>query len=491
MFSGGSAFPGFNRRLIYFIIISLLFLFASLNSHSQTRSELFDKYLREYKINKGVPSISAGVLLNDTLVWQKAEGTANIDRNLPALNNSLYRIASISKMITAVAVMQLAEQRNLNIDDDALKYIPYFPRKRWSFSIRRILNHTSGLRSYRPGEFNSLRHYPSIKDAVNMISTDTLMFKPGSSYLYTTLGYNLLGAVIESASGMSYLNYVKKNIFLPAGMDSTFADFEKVGSPYRVEGYSINIYRRLQYSPAVDLSEKLPGGGFISTSGDMLKFAKALLDGKLISGSTLDSMTAPTILKNGRKIYYGLGMELMSDKEGRNYFGHFGYGTGFRSLLVINKQTRSAAVHLINLNDRDLGVPAMDLASIADDSQFIKPAKILNKEMMTIILNKGVDSSIAFYKSQKANDAGFYNFSEKELHYLGYDLIRMRRTKDAIKIFELFRGEYPSSISAIIGLGDSYNNLGDKKTAKKFFSEVLLLSPENSYAKTMIKRLIK
>ena len=464
-------------------------IFISLNSFAQSRNALLDKYIEQYRINKSVPSVSAGIIQNDTLIWRKAAGISDISTGKPASENTLYRIASISKMITAVAVMQLAEKGKINIDEDALNYIPYFPRKTFPFSVRQILNHTAGLRSYRPGEFNSIKHYSNIKEALSIISGDSLMFEPGTNYLYTTLGYNLLGAVIESASGMSYLKYVKENIFKPAGMDSTFADFENVYSPLRAEGYSRNSSRRITNSPAVDLSEKLPGGGFISTSGDLLRFAEAILNGTLVSKSTLDSMTVPTILKNGRIIYYGLGMELISDREGKNYFGHFGYGTGFRSLLVINSESHLAAVHLINLNDRDLAVPALDLAAIASDSIYISPLKILNEEMLKIILKDGIDSALAFYLREKSRQSDDFNFSSKELHYLGYDLIRMKRPRDAVKIFTLYRAEYPANISGTIGLGDAYNNMGNRKAARKYFNEVLRLAPENSYAVSMLKKL--
>ena len=201
-----------------------------------------DFYLNEFSKNKLIPGISAGVALDGKILWLGNSGIADAENNTPVTDSTLFRIASISKSITAVAVMQLVEQRKINLDMDARSYIPYFPKKKWKFTVRQLLNHTSGIRNYYRGEFDDTRHFASIKDAVNIVSSDSLAYRPGTKYLYTTLGYNLLGSIIENVSGQSYAEYLRKNIFEPAEMNSTLPGYQQRIIPHRAGMYERNKY---------------------------------------------------------------------------------------------------------------------------------------------------------------------------------------------------------------------------------------------------------
>ena len=178
------------------------------NLYSQNYKNELDNFINEYKANKNIPSVSGGVSLNGKIIWLGAVGLADIENNVPAKPNTVYRIASISKAITSVAIMQLFEQGKIKLDEDARTYLPYFPKKKWKFTVRQLLNHTSGIRNYRYGEFNSTESFKSIKDAIRVVMDDSLQFEPATKYQYTTLGYNLLAGIIENVSGMSYEQYL-------------------------------------------------------------------------------------------------------------------------------------------------------------------------------------------------------------------------------------------------------------------------------------------
>jgi len=210
-----------------FIIISLqVFLFTS--TFSQSLSKKLDQYLNEYYSNKNVPSISAGIMENGKILWLGVKGYSDIENNISAARNSVYRIASISKVITAVAIMQLVEQDKLKLDDDVRKYIPYYPTKRWKFTIRQLLTHTAGIRNYRSkGEFESKEYFKSTREAIEYLVKDSLEYEPGTKYLYTTLSYNLLAAIVENVSGLAYAEYLKQNIFIPSDMKNTYPDFQR------------------------------------------------------------------------------------------------------------------------------------------------------------------------------------------------------------------------------------------------------------------------
>ena len=474
-----------SRQLIFIPLLFSMFI----NVFPQNINKKLDRYLTDYYINKNVPSISAGLSVDGKIIWIDTKGYSDIENNVRATKNTVYRIASISKTITAVAIMQLAEQEKIKLDDDVRKYIR-FPSKKWKFTIRQLLSHTAGIRTYKNSEeFNSKEFFNSTQDAVNYLAKDSLVYEPGTKYLYTTLGYNLLAAVIESVSGLPFADYVKKNILDPADMKSTYPDVQRDIIPNRAKGYDRNQYRQIENAALADLSVKIPGGGFLSTSEDLLKFADSLLKGKLIKLTSLDSTVVPTKLKNGKIINYGLGMEFGVDKSGRQYFGHIGGGTGFVSHLLIYPEEKVAAVHLINTRDRNLGEPAFDIAAIYFGREIKEPEKSLADSLLNITLNYGIDSALTVYGKIISDTTNNLNKSLEEQITFGYDLINIRKYSDSILFFRMLSREFVNSAQVFIGLGDAYFKDGNKGLATKNFRQALRLQPLNNYAAEMLKKL--
>ena len=157
---------------------------------------------------------------------------------MPASPASVFRIASISKPIAATAVLQLVERGLVSLDDPIQRFAPWFPRKpQGEIRIRHLLTHTSGIRHYRGNEMNSRDTYPSVERAAAIFKDDPLLFAPGDQYAYSTYGYNLLAAVVESASGRSFDDYLRTNVFAPAGMSSTFLERPQEVIPGRAHQY--------------------------------------------------------------------------------------------------------------------------------------------------------------------------------------------------------------------------------------------------------------
>jgi|GEM_PF-380896 len=485
-------FMGYLYKLLIILLFIILLPATSYNilfSQQQSKDQQLDQYLSEYRINKNVASISAGVLHKGKITWLNAKGYADLSHQIPATPKTIYRIASISKVITAVAVMQLWEKGKINLDADAIRYIPYFPKKKWKFTVRQILQHTAGLRSYKPGEFNSTVFFPTTRDAVNVISDDPLLYKPGTKFLYTTLGYNLLAGIIENASGMKFVDYLRKYIFEPAEMNSTYAEYQREIIPNKAVGYDKDKYRKIENAPLADLSIKFAGGGLVSTPHDILKFAHCLLNNKLINHSTLDSMLIQTRLSNGRIMESGLGFDIKTDTYGKKFFGHYGFGTGFISLLAIYPKDTTAVVDFINTDDRNLGSPALDLASIVLENKRSVPPKPLSDQMMNITLSKNLDSAIAECAIIKRDTSNRIDMSSSEFNLFGYDLLSIKRNYDAIRWFNFFTTQFPKNISAYIGLGDSYYHDNNKGKAFQFYRRALLIDSTNSYALRMIKKI--
>lgn len=484
--------PGFTHFKMFFLYAVLLIILSLQSLSAQPRRnekiEKLNSYLNSYYETKKVPSISAGILAGDTIFWLGARGFIDLENSVPANVNSVYRIASISKPITAVAVMQLWEKGLINLDEDVRKYVPYFPAKKWTVTIRHLLNHTSGIRTYREGEFHSKNFYTSTREALKVFENDTLRFKPGSDYLYTTLGYTLLAAVVESTSKKNFATYIRENIFQPAGMNSTYIDVQRELIPNRARGYIKNSFRKIENAQLADLSIKVAGGGFISTSQDILLFVKGLLNGSLIQRSTLDTMLVPTRISRTFIKNYGLGF-VLPENNTEKFISHSGTGTGFSSKLVIDLATKSAAVHLINLADRNLENPADDLLKIYLEKETEQPGYVLTDTLMYYYLSGGLDSVYIKLTEVLSNDSLNYSLDHTDIAGFGRDLIAQKKNLEAIDYLKRVNRMFPNSFPIIVALADAYLTDGNKGLALRNFRAAAQIDSKDRYVNNIIKRL--
>lgn len=484
--------PYFYKVLSFISILVVIVLINNKGLYSQNNrvdiTDEFNNYIELYYNIKNVPSISAGVLKNDSIVWLGSRGFTDIENSVASTSNSIYRIASISKPITAVAIMQLWEKGILNLDDDVRKYVPYFPKKKWVFTIRHLLNHTSGIRSYREDEFHSKVLYSSTREALKVFDKDSLLFKPGSDYLYSTFGYTVLAAVIESASKKPFAVYVKENILLPSGMYSTFVDVQKEIIKYRARGYVKNFYRELENSQLADLSIKVAGGGYMSTANDLLLFAKNLLNGNLLNPATLDSMIVPTRISRDFIKNYGLGFSLPENRSDRKFY-HAGAGTGFTSKLLIDPVEKIAVVHLINISDRTLENPADELMNIIKMQHFKRPGYNLSDTLMLYYRYGGLDSVFTKLTEILNSDSSGFSIEPDDMAGFGRDLLQQKKNLDAIDYLKQTNRLFPNSFTFLVALADIYNSDGNNGLALRNYKLANILDKKDRYVRTMIRRL--
>ena len=472
-----------------FSVIILSFVLNNAVLTQENRNKIFDEYLNQYIQFKNVPSISAGLLHQDKIIWLKSAGIADIENNVPASTSSLYRIASISKPITAVAVLQLWERGLISLDTDARAYLPNFPVKKYKFTVRQLLNHTSGIRNYREGEFDSKKFYATTDDALKLLAYDSLMFEPGTKYAYTTLGYTLLAAIVEKVSKTSFENYLKDNIFIPAGMHSTLVDKQREIILNRVKGYEKDAERKIVNAPLADLSIKVAGGGLLSTANDLLLFSKALLENKLIKHSTLEMMIRKSKLKSGKDIDYGLGFSVNLENDSLIYFSHNGAGTGFSSMLLIDPKFKIASVHLINIRDRNLGEPAKDILEMSLSDSIIKPTKTLSDVLMKTYISAGIDSTNKTLNYIYSKEQNVYTLNENEAIFFADDLIELKKIPDAITYLKDVLKIYPKSFRVLVAIADTYLKDNNSGLALKNYRLAAQIDNTNSRVNNLIKKL--
>ena len=307
-----------------------------------------------------LPGYAAAVGVGDRIVYSRAAGFADVDSRRAATSRTRFRIYSASKSMGATAAMMLAESGQLDLDAPVSTYLPDLPAYVGQVTVRQILAHRSGVRHYRPGEWDSVSdiNCAGPKEALPDFINDPLEFEPGSDYRYSTFGFVLLSAVLEAASGQPFDVFVRERIFEPAGMTATAIE----GRPS--DGFDVaTFYDRNdagEFSPTagIDASCKYFGGGMLSTAEDMVRFGLALVEGRLVKPSSLQQML--TIHSEGGGNYppYGYGfipgesLTTTFEVPLEDYvpgWWHGGNGRGGYSVLIIYPERRAAAAITTNV----------------------------------------------------------------------------------------------------------------------------------------------
>ena len=332
-----------------------------------TREDKIDSIIITAIKKDHLPSLSITISKDEKTIFQKAYGFSDFENSVPASTQSVYRVGSVSKTMTAVIIMSLFERGLLNLDDPIQKYCPNFPEKKAPVTIKQLLSHQSGIRNYSNEhfmeEYYSITRYTTSCDATSVFKNDTLMAVPGSRYLYTSYGYVLLGCLIENITGLTYEEALQKYVLDPAGMRQTTLDYPENLIPFRVKPYEKNKDGSLKNAQPVDLSNKFPAGGILSTSADMVRFGNALLSNKLLQKTTLDLMRTEQLTNSRKTTGYGLGWNTPFN---RNEIFHGGASAGATAYIyILNKEkiVISFLTNTENWGDQRLKL-AQDIANV-------------------------------------------------------------------------------------------------------------------------------
>jgi CubicO group peptidase (beta-lactamase class C family) len=284
----------------------------------------------------------------------KAYGLADKSRNLPNNAETKFNLGSMNKMFTAVAIAQLVEQGKLSFDDKVGKLLPDYPNKDVAnkVTVHQLLTHTSGLGSYWNAKFDARRtEIKTVADYLSLFADEPLRFEPGARFEYSNSGFIVLGAIIEKVSGQSYYDYVREHIYKPAGMTGTDAYLMSDDTPNLAMGYTnLGPDDKPASGPRRPNTDTRParggpaGGGY-STAQDLLRFATALLNHKLLSAKSTDLITTGKVAMGPGKYGYGFGDLRVN---GQRMFGHNGGAPGIGSDLMIFPELGYVAVVMTN-----------------------------------------------------------------------------------------------------------------------------------------------
>src|SRR5580704_11838528 len=288
-----------------------------------------DAAVSRFMASTHVPGLSVAVIESGEYEWSQGFGLADLENNVPASERTLFRLASISKSLTATAAMELWERGKLDLDAPVQKYCPAFPQKPWPISTRQLLGHLGGIRHYKsesqddPEGGNTMHFDNPIQGGLNFFATDPLVAQPGIKFHYSTPGFTLIGCAIEGASGEKYVDFVRSNVLGPAGMRVTQVDDHFTIIPHRTRFYHKEKSGHVVNADWLDSSYKIPGGGWLASADDMARFEVAMLHNTLMRSSTRELMWTPPKLADGSTSRYALGWGTGKDL-GESDVGHGG-----------------------------------------------------------------------------------------------------------------------------------------------------------------------
>jgi CubicO group peptidase (beta-lactamase class C family) len=296
----------------------------------------------------GIPGLAIAVGRQGEVRLADAFGWADVENEVRATPGTVFRLASISKPMTAAAVLGLAAEGRLDLDAPAWRYCPGYPPKRWPVTARQLLSHQGGVRGYRPGEPPQTRPFDTVAQGLALFADDPLAHEPGTEVTYSTYGYVLLGCEAEGAAGKPFAEVLSERVFGPAGMTSTQPESRRRLVPRRARGYFRGPAGELVNSALADVSHKVPGGGLVGTATDVARFGLALLSGRLLTRADVDRMLTPQRLRDGGSTRFGLGLAV-GRRGGRREASHLGGQEQVSTVLYLRPDSGTVVAILTNL----------------------------------------------------------------------------------------------------------------------------------------------
>ena len=354
-------------------------LFALLLVCFGVNAESVDEYVKAEMAEQHIPGLSLSVVRDGRIIFAKTYGIANLEYNAPATDHTEFAIASMTKPITASAIMLLVQDGKLSLDDPITKFFDGLPDEWQRITIRHLLSHTSGLRDhfrdfpfYPPLDLNRKLEYTD-EEFIKAHVTAGLNFTPGTQWAYCSSGYSLLGLVIKKVTGKPYADFFRERIFTPLGMTHTHVISLSEIIPNRASGYywRDGVLRNARYSGqtflgAADVS-------VITTASDLAKWEIGLA-GNLWKKHSLDQMWTPAKLSNGKDIAafpqgsWGLGFAV-GVYEGHPAAVHSGaLETGFTSFMVTLRDKNMSVNVLTNTWDANPARIAFGVAGLMDST---------------------------------------------------------------------------------------------------------------------------
>ncbi|WP_374445295.1 serine hydrolase [Epilithonimonas sp.] len=498
------------------LILITFFLLQLVRTSGQSKEQLIDNFFSALVKNQ---QFSGNVLVvdNDNIVYERSFGFSDHITKAPNTPDVNFPIASISKIFTATAILQLKEKGLLKITDPVTEYLPGFPYP--EIKIIHLLSHTSGLPPYNAFFDKEKKENPdkvfTNKDFLPGViaNQQPLVYQPGEKGNYDNINYLILALIVEKVSGKSYEKYIEKNILKLAGMKETrlFPLPEQFNRPEIKKFAFPHIYLHL-YDDKPVKSNSIPYvreywrsyafrgfADYVSTIRDLWKFDKALYDNTLLKQETLEEAFVPVKLNNGKNNpdEFGLGWEIEKDSTMGKLVYHSGAAMGLSSNILRNI-TRHQTVILFDNAHFNAHENATKVMMLLNSKKVNMPQKSIAKIYGNILYNKGAAEARETLETLKKDTLNYY-LSENEMNALGYDFMGNSNPyhlpekhfyKQAIETFKTNTNLFPDSWNAYDSYAEALLKDGQKDEAIKIYQKSIELNPDNKNGKKVLEGLL-
>jgi CubicO group peptidase (beta-lactamase class C family) len=468
----------FLKQITLVCFISACF-FSCKKDAKQSETNPFETYVALLQ-DRGITTGNILVYQDGEIIYENSNGLRSINPKDSLTLDSQFRLASVSKQFTGMAIMKLKEAGKLDYDQKVNTIITDFPYD--NITVRHLLNHVSGLTDYErlidenwtpedPNKKHILGNDEIIKE-FHSVSPE-LDFQPGEKWEYSNTGYLYLASIVEKISGQHFNEFAKENIFDPLKMNNTTLYKYQIEAdpnmPNRVYGYEIALNQvDLKPNDYNIVNDVRGDGGLYSTLEDLYKWNQALVNHTIIPKSYLEEAWTPAKLNNGDLTDYGFGWFIESKENEPKVVAHSGGWVGFVTYVHNEVDANSGFILLTNNSGDSFGDVYGGISNIMKGKPYDMPKKILVKEVANKILTEDVDKGLAHYHKFK-KDTINYSVNEGQVNMLAYRLMNEEHLDDALHVFKLNIDEHPNSANPYDSYGDALLIKGDTINALKNF----------------------
>jgi D-alanyl-D-alanine carboxypeptidase len=477
------------KRLYFsFYILFTIFPIVIL---AQTQDIKFEKLKEQFRLLEKENNLSGVILIakDGKTILNEAYGFSNLADKIPNKLDTKFNLASMNKMFTAIAIMQLMEKGKISLQDNVGKYLTDYPNKTVadSVTIHHLLTHTSGMSNFWEEYFQMPKEkFKDVADYLSLFVKKDLVFKPGSKTLYSNSGYMVLGLIIEKVSGINYFDYVKEYIYRPTNMLNTDAYelFDVV--PNLATGYVMSTEKPGQWTNNIGLSlaKGTPAGGGYSTADDLMKFSNALQNSKLLNKENTDLCTKGKVKYRDGLYGYGFLDEIVN---GHRIIGHSGGHVGIANEFMIYTDLGYTVIILTNGDVENFWEVSNLIKSQLVGSTPSTDNHFYTRDIIKRISKEGYESVI----KESEKDPKKSSIRESLIERYGYRLLFEKKFKQAIELFTFNLNIFPSSTYGYYNLSEAYRLAGQKKEALEFLKQYIEKEPEDKDAKLKFEKLIK
>ncbi|MDY8137295.1 serine hydrolase [Aquimarina sp. 2201CG5-10] len=490
-----------------FLLIPLLFLNCKKVNREQEPNKVenpkisaLETLILDQKTSFNVPGMAVGVIKEGEIFYANGVGVKDLESKDALTQKSIFHMASVSKPFVATAIIQLVEQNKIELDKKLTDYLPYFKMKDDRYkeiTIRQILNHSSGIPDVQDYEWDNPQYDEGAAERyVKSFDVKELDFTPGEKYNYSNASFNILADVIAKVSGMTFEDYMQKNIFEPIGMiNSTFykPDVpEELATKPHVLGDQLKIitgdfypYNRIH----------APSSTLHSNVDDMLLWAQLNLNKGTINGKTIYNKDSYKLLttgqvKVGKKDSVCLSW-FTGHLEGFKMFRHSGGDEGYRTFFGFIPEKKSAIVLMANndfLWSENAANHLLRNILLEENKPWKTPIHFVLKDY---ILNEGIEKCKQVYFEKQTKTPEKYILDSWCIDELGYWLLDRGYNKKALEVFQFNLELEPNYAGWIDSVGDAYRAMDEKEKAIHWYKKALKVKPDQEFSRKKLNELIK